>query len=464
MAEIRIQATTSTDEVRRQLSGFSWFSRVEASIEQASDQKIIVLHEVTLGQRLHRSIWQTAEQRAKSVSDSRRALNELAERRPAIRSLLGTAINHQSGLRAADLQKALGARIERLARTEHGTGLAVPIKKGQIGVAQANIADIAADTRINWMTSPAKQSPAIWRAADEQQPVMDVMLSARPTEQQMLEAYRLALGASKGHVAIAPIRDIDLAVDIERQALKGTLQGDIQCYSDRSLTLLLQAIDEAIESTPGLTAVTIAAEAYLEKGLAGRIEDLQAARRWAAEDSAGRSERGRFYPPHGRPVPVLPGIHFLTNSPFDLQAGKTIVPLSAALAGGYDFVPESMAGYLPPLDQGRLIALDDHVSDQSSLSKPEEFRSRISNLLANMEGHIVISPPDVDQSLLEAMMSAVIDARNKKSAWLSVSFATPDKTLQGKLTSAYINAIEDQDLSMDKDREEIIPTTLWRAA
>ncbi len=463
MAEIRIQATTSTDEVRRQLSDFSWFSRVEASIEQASDKKIIVLHEVTLGQRLHRSIWQTAEQREKSISESRRALHELAEKRPAIRSLLGATINHQSAWRAAELQKALSTRIERLSRPEHETGLIVPIEKGQTGVANAKITDIAADTRINWMTSPAKQAPAIWRQADEQHPDMDVMLSAQPTEQQMLEAYRLALGASKGHVAIAPIRDIDVSVDIERQALNGTLKGDIHYYSDSSLTMLLQAIDEAIESTPGLTAVTIAAETYVEKGLAGRIEDLQAARRRAAEDDAFRSERGRFYPPHGRPVPARPGIHFLTNSPFDLQAGKTIVPLSAALAGGYDYVQESMAGYLPPLDAGRLIALDDRVLDQPSHGKPEEFRSRVSKLLANMTGHIVISPPDTDQSLLEAMVSAVIDA-SKKSAWLSVSFATPDKTLQGKLTSAYIDAINDQDLSMDKDEEEIIPTSLWKAA
>jgi hypothetical protein len=54
MAKIRIGDNTTTDEVRRQLSDFSRFSKVEASTEKVGEKKIVVLHEVTLGQRLGR--------------------------------------------------------------------------------------------------------------------------------------------------------------------------------------------------------------------------------------------------------------------------------------------------------------------------------------------------------------------------------------------------------------------------
>jgi uncharacterized protein (DUF1778 family) len=465
MADIYIRANTSTDDIRHQLSEFSWFSHVEARIEQGGQGNIIVLHEVTLGERLQKFILQSAEERAKSVVDSRKVLNQLVNKQPAFRALLDASVNHKSAWGGRELHKALAGGLSRLSRSDCGKGLAVPPAiRGKLGVANAKMTDIEADTKVSWTGTPAKNSdPIIWRRPDEKQPVVEVTVPDLPDEKQMLHAYRLALGEATGHVVITPIRDIDVPIKSVRELRDGNGYGNVQCCTDSSLNLLLQAIDEAQKTNPNLKAVTIAAHDYAEKGMASRIEELHASRKLAAEENLGKTERGRFYPPHGRQAPGLSGIHFLTNSPFDLQAGKTIVPLSVARSGGYDYVEEYLATDLPALDTGRLIALNDDGLDQPASINPETFGLRFSALLAKINGSIVICPPHADPLLLEVMMAAVIKA-SENNPWLSVSFATSNKALQAALSNAYINAKDQaRELDIDGDDDDlVIPTELWK--
>jgi hypothetical protein len=208
----------------------------------------------------------------------------------------------------------------------------------------------------------------------------------------------------------------------------------------------------------------------VEKGLAGRIEDLQAARRLKAEESPMKSERGRFYPTHGRQAPGIAGIHFLTNSPFELQAGRTIVPLSLAQSKGYAYVKERDVADLPTLDEGRSIAFDDRRIDQVKGGTPKDFGERFSELLQNMAGTVVIYPPPLaNEEQLQAMMSAVIDACDTNRL-LSVSFATEDVNQRDALTEAYAAAKEArqgaQELDIDADPEEAIINVaeLWEKA
>jgi len=444
--KIRIGQNTNADEVRRQLSNFSWFSKVEASTEENGETKIVVLHEVTLGQRLSR-LFQSSRQRSDSVDESRRAMRTLANTHPAINALLGSSINQKSGWSVAELRQALTVGLVRLAPTEHGKKLAVPLTEGgQVGVANAKISDIKSDSKICWGLRPETESPPTTVSnRSESRPHVEVTVShpVTPTDEQMRSAYKNALTAASGHVVIAPIKHFHEGVE--------------QSCSNRSILLLLEAIDNAKQTNPNLTAVTIAAGEYGDADLAGRIEDLQAARRLKAEESPMKSERGRFYPTHGRQAPGIAGIHFLTNSPFELQAGRTIVPLSLAQSKGYAYVKERDVTALPELDRGRLIAFGDRRIDQVKGGTPKDFGERFSQLLQNMAGTVVIYPPPLaNEEQLQAMMSAVIDAC-KKNRLLSVSFATEVVNQRDALTKAYAAAKEArqgaQELDIDADPE-----------
>jgi hypothetical protein len=460
MTDIYIRANTTTDDIRRQLSEFGWLSKVEASIEEPNrDERIIVLHEVTFGQRLGR-LFQSVEKREKSVEISRRAMRELADTRSVFGTLIGSSINNKSDWTAIEIHRALASQLERLVIAERGTGLMVPLKEnGQIGIANAKVMDIKSDSKICWNLRPETESPPTTVSnRSESRPHVEVTVShpVTPTDEQMRSAYKNALTAASGHVVIAPIKHFDEGVE--------------QSCSNRSILLLLEAIDNAKQTNPNLTAVTIAAGEYGHADLAGRIEDLQAARRQETEEIPMKSQRGRFYPPHGRQAPGIAGIHFLTNSPFELQAGKTIVPLSLAQSKGYAYVNELDVSDLPKLDEGRLIAFDDGLIDQVKGGSPKDFGERFSQLLQNMAGTVVIySPPLANKEQLQAMMSAVIDAREKNRS-LSVSFATEDVNQREALTNAFVAAKQarqdalELDIGADPEEEIIVFADLWKKA
>jgi len=460
MTDIYIRANTTTDDIRRQLSEFGWLSKVEASIEEPNrDERIIVLHEVTFGQRLGR-LFQSVEKREKSVEISRRAMRELADTRSVFGTLIGSSINNKSDWTAIEIHRALASQLERLVIAERGTGLMVPLKEnGQIGIANAKVMDIKSDSKICWNLRPETESPPTTVSnRSESRPHVEVTVShpVTPTDEQMRSAYKNALTAASGHVVIAPIKHFDEGVE--------------QSCSNRSILLLLEAIDNAKQTNPNLTAVTIAAGEYGHADLAGRIEDLQAARRQETEEIPMKSQRGRFYPPHGRQAPGIAGIHFLTNSPFELQAGKTIVPLSLAQSKGYAYVNELDVSDLPKLDEGRLIAFDDGLIDQVKGGSPKDFGERFSQLLQNMAGTVVIYPPPLaNKEQLQAMMSAVIDAREKNRS-LSVSFATEDVNQREALTNAFVAAKQarqdalELDIGADPEEEIIVFADLWKKA
>lgn len=454
--KIRIGQNTNADEVRRQLSNFSWFSKVEASTEENGETKIVVLHEVTLGQRLSR-LFQSSRQRSDSVDESRRAMRTLANTHPAINALLGSSINQKSGWSVAELRQALTVGLVRLAPTEHGKKLAVPLTEGgQVDVANAKISDIKSDSKVSWGMRPQSvRYPTTVSTLSDQRPYVEVTVThpADPTIEQIAHAYRDALNAASGHVVIAPIKDLT--------------EGYPQSCSDQNLRSLLEAIDEAKKNNSKLTAVTIATREYADKDLASRIEDLQAQRKSSEVNFNKSKELGRFTPPHGRQVPDSAGIHFLTNSPFNLQANRIILPTSVASLKGYECFPEVSVGKLPQKDTGRLIGFND---TGLAGDDPKKIQERFGGLIANMAGTVVISPPPLaNKEQLQAMMSAVIDACEKNQS-LSVSFATEETNQREALTNAFVAAKQArqdaQELDIDADPEEeiIVFADLWKKA
>ena len=454
MKKICFGDNTTADEVRRQLSDFSRLSDVEASTEKVDGKKIVVLHEVTLGQRFFR-LFQSPERRSEAADESRRAIRALVNTHPAMAALLGSSNNLKSGWSVTELREALNVGLVRLASSEHGKKLAVQLsEKGQVGVANARVEDIESDSKVSWSIRPPSgiQSAFVVEPGGGRQfAEVKVSYPAEPGIEEMRHAYREALKAASGHVVIAPIKD-------------GIAGVSLTC-SDLSLDLLLEAIEEAKKNNPELTAVTIAVRELGDKTLAGRIEDLHAQRNSYEANSKKSKELGKFHPPHGRQVPGRAGIHFLTNSPFDLQAGRIILPDSVAESKGYEYFPEMLVTELPKFDTGRLIALDDSRLDRHAGGSPENIQQRFGRILANMVGTVVIYPPSCDDDQLEAMMSAVLDACDKNPQ-LSVSFSAPDERQQAQLIRAYRNAKEhsrENTLeSDDEDDTEIPVADLWQ--
>ena len=418
-----------------------------------------MLHEITLGQRLGR-LFQSPRQRSDCVDNSRKAMRALADTHPVIGNLLGTSINHKSGWSVTELRETLTSGLVRMSPTEHGKKLVVPLaERGQVGVANAKIADIESDSKVFWQLRPANTSfPTTVSEPSNERPFVEVSVfnPDRPSVEDMTDAYRRAFKAASGHIVIAPIKD--------------SAEGGHQSCSDLSLGLLLDAIDDARENNSNLTAVTIAATEYGDTDLAGRIEDLQATRRLAANESSTKSEHRKFYPSHGRQVPGRAGIHFLTNSPFTLQAARTVIPLSVAQSKGYAYVNEGDVSAFPKLDTGRLIALDDRRIDQVKGGSPKDFGERFSQLLHNMVGTVVIYPPPLaNEEQLQAMMSAVIDSCEKNQS-LSVSFATEDTDQQQELTNAFAAAkqamrdLQENDMGANPEEEIIVFADLWKKA
>ena len=474
MTDIHIRAGTTTDDIRRELSAFGWFSNVEARVEKGAQEQVIVLHEVKLGERLRRFVLQSREQRDKSIQNSRGALNTLVDRRPRLAELIGRSIQHKNVWTANELRKVLTSPISQLMPDKIQKGLIVPgATNYQVGIANTKVTDIVADAKVTWNLKPEKGTVATkitTTGGSQKYQEVSVAVPVKPTAEQMRTAYRDALHNATGHVVIAPIQDIEVSGSIIIDIKKGLHHGDIQCCSDQSLVLLLDAIDEAKQNNDNLTAVTIATKEYVEKGLAGRIEDLQASRSREVEKSPMKSERGRFYPQSGRPAPGIAGIHFLTNSPFELQAGRTIVPLSLAQSKKYAYVNERDASALPSFDEGRLIALDDRRIDQVKGGSPKVFGESFSKLLQNMAGTVVIYPPPLaNEEQLQAMMSAVIDSCEKNQS-LSVSFATEYADQQEELTNAFVAAKQamrdpqENEMEADPEEEIIVFADLWKKA
>jgi hypothetical protein len=285
-----------------------------------------------------------------------------------------------------------------------------------------------------------------------------------PGKDELRSAYRIALERASGHVVIAPIDDVPHA---ERAVMAKQKDGkevlvDVRYCSDTSLSLLLEAIDEAKQNSH-ITAVTIACDEYPDKTISTRLVQQQAIRRASAasevsaEFSIADMERGRFQPTSEKQAPGQAGMYFVKNSALSLHANRTIVPGSIVSAKFLDAIGENEAAKLPKLDTSRLIAFDDGFLDSHQYSSAQRMGERMSALLAGFTGKVVISPPHCDDDQLLAIVGAVNEAC-ANNQHLSVTFAVDDEAQRKRLTHAYAtlrsNIAEQRDLHIDDDEDE----------
>lgn len=286
MADIRIDASTTTDDIRRQLSDFRRFSKVEARAESGPAGDIIILHEVTLGERLKRPLAacfrMEGSSRANAAKESRAAMDKLVASRPALQGLLGASIRQKAEWRPTKLHAALSAKLVSLKPAEHGQWAVEGIGACQIGVANQRSDAIVADSKVSWRYGRSDdiqpRATEIPGGTQRQWTEVAYTVPSQPTLDQVRTAYRAALDAASGHVVIEPLADGKKTVTIPGPAKPATHEA--RCATDQNLQALLEAIDEALEQNKRLTAVTIATKNlhFPDEGLAGRIEDLYANR------------------------------------------------------------------------------------------------------------------------------------------------------------------------------------------
>ena len=466
MPQIRISTDASTESLRQILQSFKMFSTVEVSVDQGNP-KIMFLHEVNLGERIRRVFFQSLEERKRHSQQSKHALQTLARQRPEINALLGKFILQKEEWTSVEFREALRIPASILKPAKSGGELQVKLDQlGQVGVANAKVSQIVADSKITWKLSPIASKgefestkPTGHGAAE-----ISVRRTDQPSEDELRSAYKIALENAKGHVVIAPIDDV---AHSEREKIiqqEGDTKKTVEAHycSDTSLKLLLGAIDEAKQNSH-ITAVTIACDEYPDKTISTRLVQQQAIRRASAasevsaEFSIAGMERGRFQPTSEKQAPGQAGMHFVKNSALSLHANRTIVPGSIVSTKFLDAIGENEAAKLPKLDTSRLIAFDDGFLDSHQYSSAQRMGERMSALLAGFTGRVVISPPHCDDDQLLAIVGAVNEAC-ANNQHLSVTFAVDDEAQRKRLTHAYAtlrsNIAEQRELHIDDDEDE----------
>ncbi len=193
MPDIRVTTNMSAETIRQELRSFSLFSAVEAYTD--THDRTVVLHEVTLSERMHRFCFQSQDERQQNVRKSQQALLSLASSRPDIGKLLGKSILLQQSWASGDLRKALKTTVTPLKPAENGRGLQVPItEQGQVGITTAKLSNIEADCKIVWNSSPpaAQGQLRARETAGEQSPVeIFVTRTDEPGEDELRSAYRM---------------------------------------------------------------------------------------------------------------------------------------------------------------------------------------------------------------------------------------------------------------------------------
>jgi hypothetical protein len=466
MTNIRVSRDVSTETIRQQLGSFSLFSTVEARTD-TKDSKVTVLHEVKLGERIKRFFSQSSGVRNQQVWLSQQALQSLALQRPEIHTLLGQSVWNKQDWSASELRDALKIKASILKQAKDGSGLQVGLDQpGQVGVANAKVSQIVADSKITWKLSPiaSKGQFEITKPTDHGTAEISVRRTDEPSEDELRSAYKTALENAKGHVVIAPVDDIAHGKRAKIVQQEGDTKKTVEAHycSDTSLKLLLEAIDEAKQNSH-ITAVTIACDEYPDKTISTRLVQQQAIRRASAasevsaEFSIAGMERGRFQPTSEKQAPGQAGMHFVKNSALSLHANRTIVPGSIVSAKFLDAIGENEAAKLPKIDTSRLIAFDDGFLDSHQYSSAQRMGERMSALLAGFTGKVVISPPHCDDDQLLAIVGAVNEAC-ANNQHLSVTFAVDDEAQRKRLTHAYatlrINIAEQRELHIDDDEDE----------
>jgi hypothetical protein len=264
--EVRIQKNASGEDIRSALSGFGRFSSIEIEKEKDIDGKgnVLIFREVGFFKGLRQLIFESKENLEQKRKNNRDYLNDFSKKRPEIQKLLGSSILDKGYCTVGEIREKLKIKTVLIKYEKNENLLKTPlVSDSKVGVIDAKISRVKADSVIIWKTPNVdnfqdRSINDVKSKNENSRKTISVEHEVNPNDAQIRAAYQSALLKATGQVVISPI--VDLPVDqIQKSHPENAKSSGIQdVYSDDSIRILLEEIDNAVRDNKNIRSVTIA--------------------------------------------------------------------------------------------------------------------------------------------------------------------------------------------------------------
>ena len=264
--EVRIQKNASGEDIRSALSGFGRFSSIEIDEEKTTENKgsVLIFREVGFFEGLRQLIFESKENLEQKRKNNRDYLYNFSKERPEIQKLLDSSILDNGHWTVGELREKLKIKTVLIKYEKNEKFLKTPlVSDSKVGVIDAKISRVKADSVISWRTPNVDNSQDhginyVKSENEHSRKTISVEHEVNPNDTQIRDAYRSALSKATGQVVISPI--VDSPVDqIQQSHPENAKSSGIQdVYSDDSIRILLEEIDNAVRDNKNIRSVTIA--------------------------------------------------------------------------------------------------------------------------------------------------------------------------------------------------------------
>ena len=264
--KVKIHKNTSNEDIRKALNGFGRFSSFEINEEkgQAADEKYLIFREIGFFEGLHRLIFEKKENLEESRKRSREFLYNFSKERPEIQKLLGSAILDKEYWAVSEFREKLKIKTVLIKYENNNKLLETPlVLESKVGVIDANISKVKADSVISWKTPNVDSSKNsiindVKSENENSQKTISGEHEVKPNDAQIRAAYQSALSKAAGQVVISPIVNLPVDQTQHPHPEYAKSSGIQDVFSDDSIRILLEEIDNAVRDNKNITSVTIA--------------------------------------------------------------------------------------------------------------------------------------------------------------------------------------------------------------
>ncbi len=216
-----------------------------------------------------------------------------------------------------------------------------------------------------------------------------------------------------------------------------------KAMQDQSFTALSELVTRG-NVKDGQVLLQNIKDTFTQKGKLRGKDIADAITRFQNNSTKETSQVGLFVPYGQTFAPRSGGVHFLQDSPLDLNAERIIVPQSIAQMKKLTPVSETgVARFEFAKGKTYLIGMDEPKADQISSEKfaPGDIKTRYEGLLKGCSGAVVISPLSFEVQALEEMFDASLNACEDQPH-LTITFAIPQHAYLGRASAVYAKCLE----------------------
>lgn len=264
--KVKVYKNTSSEGIRKALKEFGRFSSFEINEEknETSNEKCLIFRKIGFFEGLQRLIFEKKEKLEVSRKKSREILYNFSKERPEIQKLLGSALLDKEHWTVGEFREKLKIKTVLIKYENNNKLLETPlVLESKVGVIDANISKVKADSVISWKTPnvDSAQNSIINDVKSENEnsrETISVTYAANPDDAQIRAAYQTALLKAVGQVVISPIVKLPVGQMQQTRPKDGRSSGTQDVFSDDSIRILLEEIDNAVRDNKNITSVTIA--------------------------------------------------------------------------------------------------------------------------------------------------------------------------------------------------------------